>query len=65
MNPAITQAMAAEKIKDLHALAAAERRARQFRRPGARSSRRCHVLPGLRVLPGPASASLASAACQP
>jgi hypothetical protein len=65
MNPVITQAIAAEKIKDLHALAAAERRARQSRRPGARSSRRRHVLPGLRALPGRAGASLASAAGQP
>jgi hypothetical protein len=65
MNPALAQAIAAEKIKDLHALAAAERSARQARRPGARPSRRRHVLPGLRVLPGRAAASLASAVGQP
>lgn len=65
MNPATTQALATEKIKDLRALAAAERRARQPRRAGARSSRRRHVLPGLRALPGRAGASLASAAGQP
>jgi hypothetical protein len=65
MNPDTTQALAAEKIKDLCALAAAERRARQHRRAGARSSRRRRVLPALRALPGRAGASLASAAGQP
>lgn len=65
MNPATTQAIATEKIKDLHAIAAAERRARQSRRRGARSSRRHHVLPGLRALPGWVGAPLASAAGQP
>ena len=64
MNPALAQAIAAEKIKDLHALAA-ERSARQARRTGARPSRRRHALPGLRVLPGRAAASLASAVGQP
>jgi len=65
MNPVVTQAIATEKMKDLQALAAAERRARQSRRAGARSSRRRHVLPGLRALPGWVGASLASAAGQP
>ncbi len=64
MNPASTQAIVAEKIKDLRALAAAERQARQSRRPSTRSSRRRHVLPGLRALPGRAGAPLASAASQ-
>jgi hypothetical protein len=61
MNPATTQALATEKIKDLRALAAAERRARQPRRTGARSSRRRHGLPALRALPVRADAPLASA----
>ena len=65
MNPAITQAVAAEKIKDLQTVAAAARQARQTRRHGARSSRRRHVMPGLRALPGRVGASLASAAGQP
>jgi hypothetical protein len=65
MNPATTQALAAEKIQNLRVLAAAERRARQPRRAGARSSRWRHVLPALRALPGRAGASLASAAGQP
>jgi hypothetical protein len=65
MNPATIQALATEQIKDLRALAAAERRARQPRRAGARSSRRRHVLPALRALPGRVGASLASAAGQP
>ena len=67
MNPAITQAIAAEKIKDLHAVAATERRARQSRRPrrGAGSLRGLCAMPGLRALPGRAGASLASAAGQP
>ena len=58
MNPATTQALATEKIKDLRA-------ARRPRRAGARSSRRRHVLPALRALPGRAGASLASAVGRP
>jgi hypothetical protein len=65
MNPATTQALATEKVKELRALAAAERRARQPRRAGTRSSRRRHVLPALRALPGRACASLASVVGQP
>jgi hypothetical protein len=64
MNPATTQALATEKMNDLRALAAAERRARQPRRAGARSSRRRHVLSAVRALPGRAGASLTATAGQ-
>jgi len=65
MHLVSTQAIVAEKIKDLHVLAAAGRRAPQYRRHGVRPSLRRHVLPGLRALPGRAGASLASAVGQP
>jgi hypothetical protein len=64
MHPVISQANLAEKIKDLHALAAAGPRAPQSRRHRVRPSFRRHVLPGLRALPGRAGASSASAVGQ-
>jgi hypothetical protein len=65
MTPVIAQAIAAEKIKDLHALAAAGPRAPQSRRHGVRPSLRRHILPGLRAMPGRGGAPLASAVGQP
>jgi hypothetical protein len=60
MNPSITQAIAAEKIKDMHALAAAERRVRQVRRPrrGPRAGSSMWVVRGWRsVRPVPPQAA--------
>ena len=66
MNPFIAEAFAAEKTRDLHAHAAADRRARIARRSrgGARASRERHMMPGLRGRLGRRGASLMSAARQ-
>jgi hypothetical protein len=66
MNPVITQALAAEKIRDLHAHAAAETRARIALRSrgGARTSHERHMVPGLRGRLGRSGASLTSATGQ-
>jgi hypothetical protein len=67
MNPVIAQAIAAQKTRDLHAHAAAERRARIAlrSRSSARTSRERHAVPGLRGRLGRGGASLTSAAGQP
>jgi hypothetical protein len=66
MNPVIAQAIAAEKTRDLHAHAAAERRARIAARSrgGARTSHERHMVPGLRGRLGRRGALLRSAAGQ-
>jgi hypothetical protein len=63
MNPVIAQAIAAEKIRDLRADAAAERLARIAvrSRAGARTSRGQHPVPGLRGRLARGRASLTSA----
>jgi hypothetical protein len=62
MNPAIAQAIAAEKSRDLRADAAAERRARiALRSRGARTSRGRHPVPGLRGRLARSRVSLTSA----
>jgi hypothetical protein len=67
MNPAIAQAIAAQRTSDLRADAAAERRARTALRSGsgARTSRGRRTVPGLRGRLGRAGTSLTSAAGQP
>jgi hypothetical protein len=67
MNPVITQAIAAEKTRDRHAHAAADRRARIAARSrgGARASHERHMVPGLRGRLGRRGASLTCAAGQP
>jgi hypothetical protein len=70
MHPVIDQAFAAEKVRELHAHAAARQRAVLARR-GARTLRERRAVPRLRAMrslrgvPGRGSASLTSAAGQP
>jgi hypothetical protein len=63
MNPVIAKAIAAEKTRDLHADAAAERRARIAARSrrGARTLRERHPVLGLRGRLARSRASLTSA----
>jgi hypothetical protein len=67
MNPVTCQAIAAERISDLHAAADAERRIRLARRPGrvTRSSRVRLTVPSLQALPRRGGTSPRTAAGQP